>query len=148
MKPVTHINMPAIFDKSLNYVINILILYIIILLVFSLGKTLFTLSFLFTGDRIDLNLSSAITDILSFLVMIELFKGFIDYFKAKRIRLHSMIDPAIIFIVRELIVQLYTHENLTTSSLTGFAILILCLGIVRSLALIFSPKNDPSHIEK
>lgn len=140
--------MPAIFDKSLNYVINVLILYIIILLVLSLGKTLFTLTFLFKDNQINLNLSRAITDILSFLVMIELFKGFIDYFKAKRIRLHSMIDPAIIFIVRELIVQLYAHEKLTTSSLTGFAILILCLGIVRSLALIFSPKNDPAYTEK
>ena len=48
------------------------------------------------GHEIGLNLSHAITDILSFLVMIELFRSFIEYFKARRIRLHSMIDPAIL----------------------------------------------------
>lgn len=144
MKNPYPINISVIFDKALNYIINILIIYIIIILVFSLGKTLYTLKTLFNGDQISINLSLAITDILSFLVMIELFRSFIEYFKAKRIRLHSMIDPAIIFIVRELIVQLYTHEKMMNSTLIGFGILLLCLGVVRSLALLFSPEDKTS----
>ena len=87
-----------------------------------------------------------ISGILSFLVMNELFRSFIEYFKTKRIRLHSMIDPAIIFIVRELIVQLYTHDKLVNSSLIGFAILLLSLGVDRSLALIFSPEDETDKI--
>jgi uncharacterized membrane protein (DUF373 family) len=51
-----------------------------------------------------------------------------------------MIDPAIIFIVRELIVQLYEHDKLVNSLLIEFGILLLCLGVVRSLALLFSPE--------
>lgn len=137
--------MSIIFDKTLKYIINILILYIIIILVLSLGKTLYTIRMLFGSDQIGLNLSLAITDILSFLVMIELFRSFIEYFKARRIRLHSMIDPAIIFIVRELIIQLYAHDKLLNSNLIGFGILLLCLGVVRSLALLFSPE-DGNHI--
>ena len=130
-----------IFEKALKYIINILIIYIIIILVISLGKTLYTIKILFEGNQIGVNLSIAITDILSFLVMIELFRSFIDYFKAKRFRLHSMIDPAIIFIVRELVVQLYAHDKLVNSSLIEFGILLLCLGLVRSLALLFSPED-------
>jgi len=133
--------MPVIFDNVLKYIINILIIYIIIILLLSLGKTLYTLKFLIDGEQIGLNLSHAITDILSFLVMIELFRSFIEYFKAKRIRLHSMIDPAIIFILRELIVQLYTHVELANRTLLGFGALLLCLGVVRSLALLFSPED-------
>jgi len=146
MKNPYPITISVIFDKALNYIINILIVYIIIILVLSLGKTLYTLKPLFGGDQAGVNLSLAITDILSFLVMIELFRSFIEYFKAKRIRLHSMIDPAIIFIVRELIVQLYTHEKLMNSTLVGFGILLLCLGIVRSLALLFSPGDKTAGV--
>ncbi|MBC2735287.1 MAG: phosphate-starvation-inducible PsiE family protein [Desulfobacteraceae bacterium] len=141
MKRLNRVSIPVIFDNVLNYIINILIIYIIIILVLSLGKTLYTLKILLDGEQIGLNLSHAITDILSFLVMIELFRSFIEYFKAKRIRLHSMIDPAIIFILRELIVQLYTHAELTNRTLVGFGALLLCLGVVRSLALLFSPED-------
>jgi len=96
---------------------------------------------LLDGEHIGVNLSHAITDILSFLVIIELFRSFIEYFKAKRIRLHSMIDPAIIFIIRELIVQLYTHAEVVNRTIVGFGVLLLCLGLVRSLALLFSPED-------
>ena len=142
MIKLSPVSVPVIFDTVLKYIVNILILYIIIILVLSLGKTLYTIKILFAGDQIGMNLSHAITDILSFLVMIELFRSFIEYFKAKRIRLHSMIDPAIIFIVRELIIQLYTHEHLVNNTLVGFGILLLCLGVIWSMALLFSPEGE------
>jgi len=138
---LNQISISRIFDNALKHIINILIIYIIIILVLSLGKTLYTLKLVFDGSQTSLNLSHAITDILSFLVMIELFRSFIEYFKAKRIRLHSMIDPAIIFIVRELIVQLYAHEKMVNSTLIGFGILLLCLGAIRTMALMFSPED-------
>lgn len=141
MEELKKVSTSIIFDNALKYIINILIIYIIVIMVLSLGKTLYTIKILFDKDQIGVNLSYAITDILSFLVMIELFRSFIEYFKAKRIRLHSMIDPAIIFIIRELIIQLYTHDKLVNSTLMGFGILLLCLGVVRSLALIFSPRD-------
>jgi len=141
MKRFNPISIPVIFDRALRYIINILIIYIIIILLFSLGKTLYTLKILVGGEHMGVNLTHAITDILSFLVMIELFRSFIEYFKAKRIRLHSMIDPAIIIILRELIVQLYTHAELANRTLIGFGVLLLCLGVVRSLALLFSPED-------
>lgn len=80
-----------ILDNVIKYIINILIIYIIIILVLSLGKNLYSIKAFFNGDRLGNKLSNAITDILRFWVMI---------------------DPAIIFIVRELIIQLHTHEQM------------------------------------
>lgn len=141
MQLLNKISILVVFDTAIKYIINILIIYIIILLVLSLGKNLYSIKTLLTGGLTGVNLSHTITDILSFLVMIELFRGFVEYFKAKRFRLHSMIDPAIIFIVRELIIKLYSHETLVDSTLVGFGILLLCLGVVRSMALMFSPED-------
>ena len=131
-----------IFNKVLKYIINILIFYIIAILILSLGKTLYTMKIILNGEEIGGNLSHAVTDILSFLVLIELFRSFIEYFRAKRIRLHTMIDPAIIFIVRELIVLLYRQSKLVNTELIGFGILLLCLGVIRSLAIVYSPKEN------
>jgi uncharacterized membrane protein (DUF373 family) len=126
----------------IGYIINVLIIYIIFVLMAGLLKVLYPLNVLFEQYLFKLDLSHTVTDILTFLVMIELFRSFIEYLKVKRIRLHSMIDPAIIFIIRELIVMLYSHTPLMGSTLLGFAVLLLALGTVRTLAVVFSPKED------
>ncbi len=135
-------NIEQIFQFSLKLIINILIIFIIFILTLGLAKTLYSIKDLFYIKHFSSQFSRVITDILSFLVILELFRSFIDYFKSKRFRLHSMMDPFIIFIVRELIIQLYTHGKIAWQTLFGFAILILSLGIVRTLAVIFTPEKD------
>ena len=130
------------FHIMVGYIINILIVYIIFVLMAGLLKVLYPLNVLFDQYLFKLDLSHTVTDILTFLVMIELFRSFIEYLKVKRIRLHSMIDPAIIFIIRELIVMLYSHTPVVGGTLIGFAVLLLALGTVRTMAVIFSPKED------
>lgn len=130
------------FNAAAGYIINVLIVYIIFILALGLLKVLYPLNLLFDLHFIDLDLSRTVTDILTFLVMIELFRSFIEYLKVRRIRLHSMIDPAIIFIIRELIVMLYSHTSLTGSTLLGFAALLFSLGGIRTLAVLFSPEED------
>lgn len=134
-------NIVDFFQTSLKTIINILIVYIIVILIFGLGKTVYTIKDLFPLEHFTAGFSQVITDILSFLVILELFRSFIDYFKTKRFRLHTMMDPFIIFVVRELIVILYAREQVTWTVLIGFSLLILSLGIVRTLAVIHSPKN-------
>jgi len=135
------INIEGFFQVSLKTIINILIIYIIIVLSLGLANTLYSVKDLFPIQNFVRGFSHVITDILSFLVILELFRSFIEYFKAKRFRLHSMVDPFIIFIVRELIVILYAQEDVNWQNLIGFSVLILTLGIVRTLAIIYSPKN-------
>jgi uncharacterized membrane protein (DUF373 family) len=75
-------------------------------------------------------------------VIIELFRSFVAYFEVHRFRLSTMIDPAIVFVIRELIVKLYGEQNLGWQNITAFGFLLLCLGIIRSLAVRYSPGDD------
>ena len=130
------------FQISLKMIINVLIIYIIIVLIVGLGNTLLSIKDLFPYSHFSRGFSQVVTDILSFLVILELFRSFIEYFKARRFRLHSMMDPFIIFVVRELIVILYAQEQMMCRNLVGFSALILSLGAVRTLAVIFSPESE------
>jgi uncharacterized membrane protein (DUF373 family) len=53
-----------------------------------------------------------------------------------------MIDPAIIFVIRELIVKLYGEQNISSETIVAFGFLLLCLGIIRSLAVKYSPHDE------
>ena len=130
-----------LFQCSLKMIINTLIIFIIIVLILGLGKTIYSIKDLFPIKNFSVGFGHVITDILSFLVILELFRSFIEYFKSKRFRLHSMMDPFIIFIVRELMIILYTNETIANKNLMGFAVLIFSLGIVRTLAVIYTPDS-------
>ncbi len=136
-----------IFDKALQLIINILIIYIIILLVIGLGKTIIGVKTLMNNDPIGDAFTGIVADILTFLVIIELFRNFIEYFKAHRFRLYNMMDPAIIIVVRELVVGLYKNGHFAWQELLGFSVLILSLGIVRTLAVHFSPTRSAKQIK-
>lgn len=134
-----------IFNAAVHWIINILIVYIILLLAIGLGKTIFSVTALFKAQSIGEAFTSAVTDILTFFVVIELFRSFIEYFKAQRFRLNNMIDPAIILVVRELIVALYKNDHMEFPELAGFSLLILSLGTVRAMAVRFSPAKKISN---
>jgi len=139
---IKNISIEELFKKSLKLIINTLIIFIIIVLIMGLVKTVYSIKGLISNEPFSDGFNHIITDILSFLVILELFRSFIEYFKSKRFRLHSMMDPFIIFVVRELIVILYTHENVAWQTNIGFSILILSLGIVRTLAVIYTPESE------
>ncbi len=142
LKKIKKVKVSHIFNTALQSIINVLIVYIIILLAIGLGKTIIGIKTLLNDDPIGSAFTGVVTDILTFLVIIELFRSFIEYFKARRFRLNNMMDPAIILVVRELIVSLYKNGHLAWQDLAGYSLLILSLGVVRTLAVRFSPTRS------
>jgi len=129
-----------IFSITQEVMVNIMIVYIIVVLAAALGKTLLDarhLVHMMDGD----GFTFVVAEILSFLVMLELFRGFVDFFSTQRIRLHTMMDPAILFVVREVMVTLYRDEAKGPSweVLMGFSLLLISLGIIRALAVRYTP---------
>jgi uncharacterized membrane protein (DUF373 family) len=135
-------NIEDLFQLSLKLIINVLIIFIIVILILGLCRTLYSINDLFPINKFANGFNHIIVDILSFLVILELFKSFIEFFKSRRFRLHSMMDPFIIFVVRELMVILYTPEKIVWQDLVGFSVLIMSLGIIRTLAVVYTPESE------
>jgi uncharacterized membrane protein (DUF373 family) len=135
----------VIFRKFMQYLINVLVAYIMLVLSIGLIRTLLGIKNFFVNMPIGQTFNTVVTEILTFLVIIELFRSFIDYFEAHRFRLNTMIDPAIMFVIRELIVKLYDNQGISWQGLSGFGFLIVCLGIVRTLAVRFSPGEEDHY---
>lgn len=103
-------NAHDLFVQSIRVIVIILTLFIIIVLLVGLFQTAREIkNFLFTGS-VGQSFNVIVVDILTFLVIIELFRSFITYFEMHRFRLSTMIDPAIVFVIREMIVKLYGHQ--------------------------------------
>ena len=84
-----------------------------------------------------------ITDALTLLVVIELVRTFVDYFEWERVRIHVLLDAGAIFLLRELIIKLYTHDY-AGLEVVWWATGILILMLARTLAVRWPP---PAHCE-
>jgi uncharacterized membrane protein (DUF373 family) len=136
-----------IFRKSMQYIVKILIVFIILVLAVGLVRTVYAMKTILIDKPLGQAFDSVVTDILTFLVIIELFRSFIEYFEVHRFRLNTMIDPAIAFVIRELIVKTYDTGHLQWQTLMALGFVVICLGIVRTLAINFSPDEDKKSQE-
>ena len=89
-----------------------------------------------TGKYIDM-----ISDVLTLYVLIELSRSLIEFFDSHRLRLSLIIDAAIVFIVREILIGLFKHQ-LKPEMIYALSALILVLGIVR-IGSFLTSKNSP-----
>ena len=78
-----------------------------------------------TGHYIDL-----IADVLTLYVLIELSRSLVEYFKTHRLRLTFIVDAAIIFILRELLILIFKAE-IDAQMIYAFSVLLFVLGAMR-----------------
>jgi len=81
-----------VFNVSFKVIVVVLTIFIIAVLVAGLFQTIWQIKDFFLTKSIGQSLNLIVIDILSFLVIIELFKGFVVYFETNRFRLDTMID--------------------------------------------------------
>lgn len=137
--------MNSVFNLAIKSIVIILTVFIIVVLVVGLFNTIWEIKeFLFTKS-IGHSFNVIVVNILTFLVILELFRSFVVYFETHRFRLNTMIDPAIIFVIRELIVKLYGEQNMSYEVIMAFGFLLLSLGVIRSLAVKYSPSDEKSE---
>jgi Predicted membrane protein len=134
--------MHDVFNLAIKVIVVILTVFIIAVLFVGLFQTIWEIKELVFTKSIGQSFNVIVINILTFLVIIELFRSFVVYFETHRFRLSTMIDPAIIFVIRELIIKLYGQQNMSWETIAAFGFLLLCLGIIRSLAVQYSPRDE------
>jgi len=82
-----------------------------------------------------------IVDVLTFFVLIELIRMFTSYIEHRRVKLSIMAELGAVFVLRELFLILYTRHY-SWETLIAFSILLISVGVVRTLAVVYSPTEE------
>ena len=110
---------------------------LLLTLVLGMTKTLVDMRFILF-DSLESGSNQMVTSILTVFVVIDLFKAFVDYQENDRIKLTDITDATILIVLREIAVGLYAQE-FGYEFVLSLAILLLVLGIMRVLAIKYSP---------
>jgi len=138
---MTRLKLHDAFQAAVQVVVAVIVLLVILVLAIALGRVLISAVQVVTAQPLGRSLDVLIGDILGLLVIIELFRSFIEYQECQRLRVHSLVSAALVFVVRELVLTLYGNHGTGPVQLAGFGFVILCLGAVRALAIRYTPDS-------
>ncbi|MGH1485851.1 MAG: phosphate-starvation-inducible PsiE family protein [Cellvibrionaceae bacterium] len=124
-----------LFNKIVDIVFAIILLFIMLGIAVGALQLFSTLWELLrfegiTGKYIDL-----IADVLTLYILVELSRSLVEYFSSHKLRLTFIVDAAIVFVIREILIGLFKH-NLKPEMIYALTALILVLGVLRIASII------------
>ena len=118
------------FDKMVDAVFGVILVFIILGIIIGTAQLFFTTWKLFAFEGITGHYINVIADVLTLYVLIELSKSLVEYFSSHKLRLTYIVDAAIVFVLREILISLFKHE-LKPEMLYAFSFFLLVLGALR-----------------
>jgi len=134
-------DLTLLWEKGTQAVLSLLIVTILVGLAGGVIKTFIGLRLLLTAD-IDLGLRHLIVNTLMLLAVVEVLKTTLAYFSEGRVRVTFIVDTVLVVMLTEVISQWFTGGD--WQKLSILAVILMTLGIIRVLAVRFSPAQ-PSH---
>lgn len=132
------------FDKTVDAVFGIILVLIIFSIAIGAAQLFFTIWKLFAFEGITGHYLNIITDVLTLYILVELSRSLVEYFNTHKLRLTFIVDAAIVFVLREILIALFKHE-LKPDMIYAFSVLLLVLGALRigSIVVYQREKNHP-----
>jgi uncharacterized membrane protein (DUF373 family) len=128
-----------LFRVVVNWIVMLLIPLATIALMMGVARVFIDLAHIYRSPSIAAGFDMIVSDILSMFVVIELLKSVVEYFEVHRLKLTFVIDAAVVFLLRELMIGVYRH-TMEGVQLTAMAAVLLVLGAFRVAAVRFPPE--------
>ncbi|HZY02788.1 MAG TPA: phosphate-starvation-inducible PsiE family protein [Anaeromyxobacteraceae bacterium] len=127
-----------LFRRALDLVMKLLVPLVVVALMMGVAKLFLGMWAVWRSPTIAAGFDVMVTDVLSMFVVIELLRSILEYADSHRIRITFVVDAALVFLVREVMIGLYKHA-LRAADVAALALLLLVLGAVRLSTVRFSP---------
>jgi uncharacterized membrane protein (DUF373 family) len=126
------------FGRAVDLIVKLLLPLAIVALMMGIARVFLDLWHVWRSPSIAAGFDVLVTDILSMFVVIELLKSVVEYFEIHRLKITFILDAALVFVLREVMIGLYKHEMhaADTAALAG---MLLVMGALRIAAVRFSP---------
>jgi uncharacterized membrane protein (DUF373 family) len=127
-----------VFRTAVDWIVRLLVPLAIVALMMGIARVVLDLWNVWRSPSISAAFDVLVTDILSMFVVIELLKSIVEYFEIHRLKITFILDAALVFVLREVMIGLYGHQ-MHAAEIAALAGLLLVMGAVRIAAVRFSP---------
>jgi Predicted membrane protein len=120
-----------VFDGISELILGVILLVLAFAMLIGLGDLVLGLARLWRDGGLPSGYLEIVKQVLNLLVLIELSRSFAEFFASGRVRLTFVVDAAIVFVLRDLMIALFDGQ-VAPPTLLGLAAVLLVLGVLRA----------------
>jgi uncharacterized membrane protein (DUF373 family) len=124
------LNVRLLFDRTIRIVFGILLLFLTLSIIIGVGHLFVILGNMVIHRELTRDYQDIISGILTLFIVIELARSLVEYFNVNRLRMTFIVDAAIVFVLREIMIQLFEHR-MTPPDLYALSTLLFVLTVLR-----------------
>ncbi|WP_198939527.1 phosphate-starvation-inducible PsiE family protein [Motiliproteus sp. MSK22-1] len=119
-----------LFDTAIGIVFGLILICMVIGIAIGAVRLLADLWVLLSQEGVTGKYIDLIADVLTLYVLVELSRSLIEYFDSQKLRMTFIVDGALVFIIREILIGLFKHQ-LTPEMIYALSALLFVLGALR-----------------
>lgn len=119
-----------LFEKLIGAVISVMLVFITLGIITGVVQLFLTLGDLLATKELAGQYQQIISEVLTLFILIELSRTLVDYFTTHRLRMTFIVDAAIVFLLREIMIKIFEHK-ITPEEIYALSVLLLVLSILR-----------------
>lgn len=145
----SEINTAKLFHHVIRFVFAIMLLFIVLGIMVGVLRLFLNLGSLLMNQDITRHYMSIISEVLTLFILIELSRSLVEYFSEQRLRMTFIVDAGIVFVLREIMIKLFEHQN-TPEEIYALSALMFVLGSLRigSVMVFQREKAMFDHVHK
>jgi len=124
------LNPKAWFDRITGVIFGVILLFIMLGMIIGTVRLFLSLVELGSEPGVTSRYLHLISDILTLFILVELSRSLVEYFNTLRLRLTFIVDAAIVFLLREVMIQTFEHR-MEIPETYALSVLLLVLGALR-----------------
>jgi len=118
------------FDRITGAIFGVILVFIMLGMLIGTVRLFLSLIELATEPGVTEHYLTLVSDILTLFILVELSRSLVDYFHTLRLRLTFIVDAAIVFLLREVMIKTFEHR-METAEIYALSALLLVLGGLR-----------------
>lgn len=120
----------TLFEKVINWVLGLMLVFLLLGIIIGVSHLFLSLGYLVTRGHITSQYLELVGHVLTLFVLVELSRSLVHYFTVHRLRMTYIVDAALVFVLRDVMIALF-EKTLPTSSIYALSVLIFVLGALR-----------------
>ncbi len=119
-----------LFERVIGVVFSVILVIITLGIIIGVLQLLYTLGDMVVQRELGKDYLKLISEVLTLFILIELSRSLVEYFNTKRLRMTFIVDAAIVFVLREIMIKLFEHK-ITPEELYALSALLLVMSLLR-----------------
>ena len=124
------INLLTLFYRIVDAIFGVILLMITFGVVIGVAHLFKTVGFLMVHEELTQDYQRIISELLTLFILVELIRSIVDYFTSRQLRITFIVDATIVFILREIMIDLF-ETKINPDQIYAMSVLLLALSILR-----------------